>query len=185
MHAPVRCFCLGASELLWRLARLLRSCLSRLSPSQTFTSRVRFCTSSDIYLLGRIVQLIIAPFVVPHRPKDSGAGGRRYPISSVGAARSSLHQRAVFIQYGPHQSPTSFPSPRCVSVRPLGFSLDFYKDASLHVMSIKAYSKKRRRRRRRKGRKVSTWLASSLLREFVTIHHLPTRAFARLQLGAG
>lgn len=119
-----------------------------------YLSRVRFCTSSHIYLLGRIVQLVIAPFVLPHRPKCGQTRG--------GASVSHIQcwccpvQRAVFIQYGPHQSPTSFPSPRCVSVRPLGFSLDFYKDASLHVMSIKAYSKKRRRRRR-KGRKVSTW----------------------------
>lgn len=34
-----------------------------------FLSRVQFCTSSDIYLLKRIIQLIIAFFILPHRPK--------------------------------------------------------------------------------------------------------------------
>lgn len=75
-----------------------------------------------------------------------------------------------------------FTSPRCISVTRaprIGFSLDFnfYKDSSHHVMSIKAYSKKAPQK---KWMKVSTSLEWSLLREFLTIYHLPTLTFARL-----
>lgn len=74
-----------------------------------------------------------------------------------------------------------FHTPRCISVTcapHIVFSLDFnfYKDSSHHMMSIKAHGKERKK----KWTKVSTSLEWTLLREFLTIYHLPTQTFAGL-----
>lgn len=134
-----------------------------------FLSWVQYCTSTDICLLKRIIQLIISlSAVLPQKLRNGQIPRESVFISDVGftapketilnntadAARSIWDQRngadeqkPFYVQYGPHQvslfSDSQMHFCHACTAYSFVFSVDFnfYKDSSHHVMSIKAYGK--------------------------------------------